>query len=402
VATEALAPPEATATTVSGGRRMSLAVVSDAVHPFNTGGKEARYAALLPRMRGHGIDVAVYTMKWWPTGTQSTVDDVAMHAIAPLVPLYSGSRRSMRQALIFAVCSLRMLGRRFDVLEADAIPFVQLYPLWVVARLRRKRFVVTWHEVWGREYWQDYAGPVAGRVAARLEALAARLPDVVVATSPETAVRVRRLRGDRAGVVVVANGVDRAEIDAAPARTDVGDVVCVGRLLRHKNVHLVIEALTLLRAQGRELTLTVIGEGPERDDLVALAERLGVAQQVQVLPPFADRAEVLGAMKGARVVAFPTVREGFGMVALEALACGTPVVTADHVDNFARTLVVDGVNGRVCSAEAGPLAAALGDVLDHREAMAAACEASVDSYDWEQLAGRVAEVIRPGDRSRRE
>jgi glycosyltransferase involved in cell wall biosynthesis len=376
-------------------RNIRLAVVSDAVQPFNDGGKEARYAAILPRLVDRGIDVDVHTMKWWPQpGSSLQVGQLTMRALSPLVPLYSGSRRSIRQAAVFGVCSLRMLGRQYDVLEADAIPFVQLYPLWAVSRLRRRPFLVTWHEVWGRDYWRSYLGR-AGILAAWLEQMAARLPDVIIATSDETADRVRALRGGGRphDVVVVPPGVDQDEIAAVVPASGVGELLCVGRLLPNKNVDLVIRALAGLRDSGRDVSLTVVGQGPERDGLHKLAAELGVADSVDFRDPIPDRKDLLSVMAGAQVVAFPSVREGFGMVALEALSCGVPVVTSDHPDNYARNLVRDGVTGRVCPATMPHLTQALADVLDNREAMASQAAASVADYDWRRLSESVAQVV---------
>ncbi len=378
------------------GGRTRLAVVSDAVEPFNTGGKEARYAAILPLLDAHGVDVDVHTMKWWPERSRTKqVGTLRMLALSPLMPLYAGSRRSIKQAVVFAACSLRLVTRQFDVLEADAIPFVQLYPIWVVARLRRKPFVVTWHEVWGPTYWRTYLG-VAGIPAAWLERIATRLPDAIIATSADTGDRVRALRGGRADpndVVVLPPGVDYDEIAAVRPNPQIGQILCVGRLLPNKNVDLVIQALARLRGQGRQLRLTVIGQGPERARLEDLAEDLGLADAVEFLEPLPTRAEILSAMAGAQVLAFPSVREGFGMVALEALACGVPVVTSDHVDNYARHLVVDGVTGRVCTPTVDGVTAALADVLDRHGDLAAKAAASVQDFDWRAVSSTIAQLV---------
>jgi glycosyltransferase involved in cell wall biosynthesis len=173
----------------------------------------------------------------------------------------------VRQAVVFAAFSLRLLRRSFDVLAVDAVPFVQVIPLWLVARVRRRPLLVTWHEVWGKAYWREYLGP-AGLVGYWLESWCTRLPDAVIATSEQTAERVRQLRGRRgaADVVVVTPGVDDAELAAVQPRPDVDDIVCVGRLLAHKNVHLVVEAVHRLRAGGREVRLTIVGQGRSGSD----------------------------------------------------------------------------------------------------------------------------------------
>ena len=372
-------------------RDLVLAVVSDAVEPFHTGGKEARYAALLPRLGQHGVRVDVHTMKWWADAPPA-VDGLTLHALSPRWDLYAGSRRSVRQAVMFAVCSVRMVTRRFDVLEADAIPFLQLFPLKLVALVRRKRFVVTWHEVWGRDYWTSYLGPL-GVVAAALERLAASLPDHVVAASTGTAERLQELGVAADRMTVVPNGIDADEIAAAPVSTSVGDIVCVGRLLSHKNVHVLLDAVAALHAQGRPVTATVVGTGPELERLTAQRDALGLVDHVEILAPFEQRADILAAMKGASVLAFPTVREGFGMVALEALACGTPVVTSDHPDNHARHLVAPGVNGYVCAPEATALAEALATAIDRTDELREGALATSRDFSWDALAATLSKVV---------
>lgn len=372
-------------------REVVLAVVSDAVEPFHTGGKEARYAALLPRLGQHGVRVDVHTMKWW-TGEAPVAGGMTFHALSPRWDLYAGSRRSVRQAAMFAVCSLRMVTRRFDVLEADAIPFLQLFPLKLVALVRRKRFVVTWHEVWGRDYWTSYLGRL-GVVAAWLERLAASLPDHIVAASTGTAERLQDLGVAPDRMTVVPNGIDADEIASAPVSTTVGDVLCVGRMLSHKNVHVLLDAVALLHERGHHVTATIIGTGPELERLVAQRDALGLGDHVDILAPLDQRADVLAAMKGASVLAFPTVREGFGMVALEALACGTPVVTSDHPDNHARHLVVAGVNGYVCAPEAVPLADALATAIDRTDVLRDGALATSRDFSWDALAVTLSKVV---------
>jgi glycosyltransferase involved in cell wall biosynthesis len=368
-----------------------LAVVSDAVMPYHTGGKEARYAALLPRLARAGFRVEVHTMKWWGAGSSRRHDGVTMYELSPLVPLYRGDRRSILQALVFALCSIRLLARRFDALEADAIPFLQLFPLKVVALLRRKPLFVTWHELWGAEYWRGYLGR-AGTVAAMLESFAVRLPDHIFAASEGTAARIVALRGDRGGVTVVPNGLDVAEVGDAPALPST-DVICVGRLLAHKKVDIVIGAVAQLADEGLPLTLSVIGQGPELERLRSLSRALGVEGQVSFRPPVEGRRELLGLVKGARVLAFPSEREGFGMVALEALACGTPVITSNHPDNEARHLVRHGITGIVGPSEVSTIAAAVRAVLDAGAPMRTAAADSAADNSWDVVADGLAESI---------
>ncbi len=101
-------------------------------------------------------------MHWWDGPRTLVRDGVSYHAISPLIQMYGVQRRSIEQALVFALCCLRLVTKRFDVIEADHMPYIQLATLKLVALIRRKRLVVTWHEYWGPEYWREYLGPPVG------------------------------------------------------------------------------------------------------------------------------------------------------------------------------------------------------------------------------------------------
>ena len=128
--------------------RPIVALVVDAVFPYHFGGREIRYHELARRL-GQSVSMHVYTMQWW-AGPRTLADgDVTFHAISRLHPLYANGRRSLRQAVFFALACIRLLHAPFDVLEADHMPYLQIMVLRAIASLRRKRFLVTWHEVWG-------------------------------------------------------------------------------------------------------------------------------------------------------------------------------------------------------------------------------------------------------------
>src|ERR1039457_5153944 len=137
--------------------RPVVALVTDAIFPYHRGGKEIRYHELGRRLAGRA-EVHVYTMHWWDGPRVRTDEAVTFHAISPLFPMYTQSRRSLKQAIFFALACLRLMAVRFDVLEADHMPYMQILMLRFVATVKRKRFVVTWHEVWGKSYWREYLG----------------------------------------------------------------------------------------------------------------------------------------------------------------------------------------------------------------------------------------------------
>ncbi len=372
-------------------RRPVIAMVSDSILPYHRGGKELRQHEVARRLARHA-EVHVYTMRWWDGASTRTADGVTFHGICRRRPLYDGERRSTRQALAFALACLRLATRRFDVIEADHMPYLQLFPLRLVASLRRRRLVVTWHEVWGPDYWRAYMGR-RGRLAWWIERASMRLPDEIVAASHETGRRLRAQVGRRTPVRVAPNGIDLDAVRGAPVAGPPATVVAVGRLLSHKRVDLLLEALALLRADGAGATCRVIGDGPEREALRRRARALGVEDAVDFRHDVADQGELYGLVKSCRVFVFPSEREGFGIAALEAMACGLPVVTTDAPDNLAVHLVRESARGAVCAPTAPAIAEAVRRVLAAGDG-APEPEEWLRSHDWDAVSADVMAAVR--------
>jgi len=376
-------------------RRPVVALVSDAIYPYHCGGKELRYRELIASLSESG-DVHVYTMNWWAGPRVRREGDVTYHALCRAWPLYSGKRRSISQAVFFAIGCLRLLWCRFDVLEADHMPYLQIPVLRLVTLLKRKRLVVTWHEVWGRQYWMQYLG-WPGVAAWLMEWFAMRVPDHIIAASPQTAERLRVALGPRAKISVAPNGID---LDAARSAERIGsetDITVVNRLLSHKRVDMLLESVALLHTDGYPVTCRIIGNGPERDALTALAGTLNIADAVEFRHDVRDQDELYGLLKSSRVFVFPSAREGFGIAALEAIACGLPVVTTSAPDNLARHIVAESARGVICDSSSRSIADAVKGVLAETDPSTAVSGFGVDpwldDYSWAATTAGVAAAL---------
>lgn len=375
----------------------TIALVSDAIFPYHRGGKEIRYHELSRRLAAHA-EVHVYTMQWWEGPREFKDEAVTLHGISPLRSMYTHSRRSVSQAIIFAVACTRLLAARFDVLEADHMPYFQIFVLRLVATVRRKRFVVTWHEVWGRSYWRQYLG-LFGLIAWYVEELAMRLPDHIIAASPHTAQRLRASLGANASITVAPNGIDLEAVLSSYADQDsYTDLVVVSRLMPHKRVDMLLQTVALLHTQGIPVTCRIIGDGPERQNLRNLAQILGVDWAVDFRHDIREQKEIYALVKAAKVFVFPSAREGFGIAVLEALACGLPVVTTSDPDNLAQHLVARSSNGIVCASNPPAVADAVKCLLEAQAASSDKDDAALDvswlaDYDWNAITSRVMTAL---------
>jgi glycogen synthase len=122
--------------------------------------------------------------------------------------------------------------------------------------------------------------------------------------------------------LVIHNGIDQPS-DAGAVETT-GGVFAAGRMVPKKGFDV------LLRAHAKDPSrsqLTLIGEGPERERLEQLARTLGMNGEVRFRGN-QDHAQVMEEMAAAEVVAIPSLQEPFGLVALEAMILGKPIVAS--------------------------------------------------------------------------
>jgi glycogen(starch) synthase len=137
-----------------------------------------------------------------------------------------------------------------------------------------------------------------------------------------------RDRGITAPVSVIHNGIDCDTFVPAANAADRNQILFVGRLKAAKGVRELLDAFALLAEDLPNVTLRFVGEGPLRDELEETATEYGLTDRVT----FAGRVpneELPKTYAESAVFALPSEVEGFPRTVLEAMACGTPVVTSE-------------------------------------------------------------------------
>jgi glycosyltransferase involved in cell wall biosynthesis len=252
--------------------------------------------------------------------------------------MYQGTRRSFSQAVLFALSTFRLLTRKYDVIEADHMPYLQIMPLRIVAWIKRVPLVITWHEVWGGDGWRTYIGRM-GFAAALVERVCIHLPDRIVVVAPGTAEKLVALGAKREKIDLVPNPLDIDELFTTVADPYAPELLFVGRLIDHKQANLAIEATRILVDRHRDVHLGVVGVGPEESRLRTQVAESGLDDRVTFYGEVEEQTELWSLIRGSRVLLAPSVREGFGLVVAESLALGTPAVCAVHPENESSKLV---------------------------------------------------------------
>ncbi len=166
---------------------------------------------------------------------------------------------------------------------------------------------------------------------ARCEALHVRRAGRVLATSRYAATQAQVLYGLPELPGVVPELIDLPEwrdlLSRNPARAERFTVLFAGRHYRRKRIELLLGAAALLRERVPGLAVRIVGSGPCTPDLHRLAHRLHLEETVMWLGDV-SRPVLAAEYNRADVFCLPSVQEGFGIVLLEAMAAGKPIVAA--------------------------------------------------------------------------
>ncbi|MDF8265585.1 glycosyltransferase [Luteipulveratus flavus] len=215
--------------------------------------------------------------------------------------------------------------------------------------------------------------------------------DTVVVTSEYAAAEFERVPGPRtAGLVRVPLGVDLKTFAPRERAPYAGPLrlVHAGRLSREKSPHLAVATAVELHRRGVPVRLDVLGGGPHRDELEALAGDAPVVFHGHI----SDRAEVAERLATADISLSVCPCETFGLAVLEALACGTPVVTADT--GGARELI-DGT----CGSWAAPDPSSLADAVERLAsrsvgATRTSARARAEQFTWKRTERTMVDLHR--------
>ncbi len=386
-----------------GKGELRLLVITELFLPTK-GGTAVWFAEVYPRLAGKSIHILTADVPGARDVDEShpnTIHRLRLRRYHWLKP---------ESLLMYAKFCLSALGlalrHGFDGIHAGRVLPEGLVG-WVVARLIGKPFVVYAHgeelTTWGRG------------LKFRAMAFTFRHADLVVANSDYTQGELLRMGIDPRRIVLIYPGVDvtrfRPGLRADDLRTGLGLgpnqklLLSVGRLQRRKGFDMLIRCIPALVSCGVDVHYALVGRGEDRDYLEQLASSLGVAGRVHFLGHVSSE-DLPRWYNACDVFAMPNREvegdtEGFGMVFLEAGACGKPVVagraggTAAAVIDGITGLRVDGgsvseITEAIYRLQAGHLSQQMGSA-GHRRA--------ITEFSWERVATQTLRFIEENQRT---
>lgn len=345
---------------------MRICLVYDCLYPHTVGGAERWYRNLAERLAAEGHDVTYLTLRQWDRGQDPGLNGVDVRIVGPRMRLYAGpGHRRILPPLVFGAGVLGHLlrhGRRYDVVHTCSFPYFSLLAAALVSPLGGYRLAVDWFEVWSRGYWREYLGRFAGDVGWLVQRLCARAPQRAFCFSRLYAQRLAE-EGLRGEITMLAGAYD-GSLAPRPVHPAQPVVVFAGRHIPEKRVPALVPAIAAARERLPALRGVILGDGPDRALVQRRVAELGLSGVVDV-PGFVSTEIVQETIEHALCLVFPSRREGYGLVVVEAAACGTPSVVVAAPDNAAVELISEGENGFVAASDSPEdLAAAITAVHD--------------------------------------
>jgi glycosyltransferase involved in cell wall biosynthesis len=340
---------------------------------------------------GSEVHAAAVARLWAEAGVDVTLRTSYAQGHAPVITRdgYRVIRRAGRYLIFPRAVGSELVGRHgpSDALVEiwNGMPF--LSPIWY----RGPRVVLLHHvhaEMWQMVLGEErpWAAKLGDTIERRIAPLAYRRTPIVTLSSSSKADIVEQLRLPARNINVVPPGIDPMFTPGGTRATD-PLLVAVGRLVPVKRYDHLVRAVAEARRRHPRLSLTIVGEGYERERLDELILDLDMADAVTYAGHVSDD-ELVALYRRAWMVVSASAREGWGMSITEAAACGTPAVVTRIVGHT--DAVVDGKTGLLVDPD-DPIAlgAGIADLVaddDRRERLGKDALANAARFTWESTA----------------
>lgn len=341
-----------------------------------TGGVESRCFFVSKYLRRQGYEVSIIARK-----TSGAV-------------WHPPSLSSLPERLIFTLKAFQKgMESDFDLIEGTNSA---TYPVaWLLGTLKRKPIIYWYPDVFQGTWTKKFG--LVGVLGDLSDWLLFHLPGaryLAISQSTKDKLVAKGVAKDTIGVLYC--GVDPEEIKPINNLkiSRKFDLCAVSRLLSYKRLDDLIKAVAVLRKKKPAIKLVIVGQGPEKGHLQDLVVKLGLEKNISFQGYLQSRQQLLATIKSAKILAHPSIVEGFGIVIIEAAALKVPFVASD-IPVIAE-VTRNGLGGELFKPESvSDLASKLHLLLENRSLYrrkSKEAEKLAQLYSWPDIAQKTAQV----------
>lgn len=340
------------------------------ISSLEIGGAQRLLSDLLPIQKQQGIDVSLLVLK-------SEDNDFCKKVIEAGVPIISLNVKNFRNP--FLAFKVRSIIKGFDVVHAHLVH--SLYICSLAARGLKTKIVYTEHSTSNNRRGKAYLRPIEMFIYGRYERL------ISISKQTQDALQAW-LQSEDDRFVVINNGVDTKVFAKISKEVIPKSLIMVSRFASSKDQETVIRAMKEL---DDDVTLRFVGDGENLEHCKKVATNIGVDNRVQFLGARSDVAELIAE---SYIGIQSSNWEGFGLTAVEMMACGKPVIATD-VDGLKQ--VVEGAGEIFHKGDKKELVHKVRTLLvdiSYYNDMALRCKRRASEYDIHVMADKYMEVYR--------
>ncbi len=293
-------------------------MLSELFWPYLYGGAERRYYEIVKRLAAKGHEVTVYSLGFPGHYKEEFHEGVRIRRIGSH-PMMS---RNIYRLPYYIPALFHSFNHEYDIIDANQ-GIASFAGIWNLFGLKRP-IVATFHDVYWNA-WNEHFGWPGSLIGKTMDLTVTKLPFTsIIANSKQTARKLQRI-GCKSRIETIVSGIDFDFISGIESAKISNTITYVGRLERYKNVDLLINAVANSKTLKKYILL-IIGTGSEENNLRRLASDLGVNA---IFAGFVDESKKISLIKGSDILVNPSTVEGLGLILIEAMACGTPVIGFD-------------------------------------------------------------------------
>ena len=317
---------------------MKIAFVCDRVNPMYNGGYEYLIYNLSQRLSKHH-EITVFT--------SMNEDFIFINKVkyVRIVKKYhyvsSKGIHNFRDSLRFALSLYRNLHKleNFDIVILNTIPYFLFG--YLMKRIRAKKISI-FHEAW-YDYLKEMNLILRYLLPREIENIV-KHSNLIVAVSSKTHISLtKNYKANK--IVTIPIGI---ETDSFSEEIEYKyDIIYLGRLANIKHLDILINSVGLLKQEMPEIKVAIGGDGDELENLISLAEKLGLSNNIKFLGKF-ENSDKYNLLRSAKIFVLPSEREGYSIATLEAMYCGTvPIVAMPKYDEVfgCSDFVINNVTG---------------------------------------------------------
>src|SRR3989338_1504675 len=293
-----------------------------------SGGVEARTFFVAKELAKRN-DVFIISARLPQTRAKEKIFGFTVYRPGPIINYNSGAPTVFdlhkRLSFIFSAISL---GKRISIDIVDGGNFSDHFIAKMISNTQ-KIPVVFWYPDVFIGQWIKTSGLLGGFVGYLLEKTNLIFSaDLFIAISNVTKNKLIASGVDKAKVVTIPCGVEPNEFKQKVEKSKIPQIICISRLVSYKRVKDLIFAFALVERVLKEVRLVIVGNGPQKKELINLAKELNLLNKITFLENL-SRQNLIKKIQESHIFALPSAVEGFGIATIESAAAGVPYVVSD-------------------------------------------------------------------------